>query len=189
MITKESKKYLLSLARQTLVDYFSVGQKIKIDNSKLSDKLLSKQAATFVTLLKQGDLRGCVGSLIAKKMMYEDVINNTLLAGFGDPRFEPLKEKEIKDVVIEISVLSEHKPYIYDNTDELLDKIKSGKHGVIVQKDFAQATFLPQVWRDIPSKNDFMNALCRKAGLDEKAWHEPDIEIFYYEIENFSEID
>ncbi|OQB05707.1 MAG: hypothetical protein BWY19_00840 [bacterium ADurb.Bin212] len=186
MIDKKSQKFLLALSRQTLVDYFVTGKKIKIVDNELPERKLSDKAATFVTLTKAGELRGCVGSLKAKKALYEDIINNTLLAGFGDARFTPLKEEEIPEVKIEISILSEPRPYTCAR-QELLENIKANDHGVIIQKDFNQATYLPQVWQELPDKERFLETLCQKAGLEKNSWLDESTELFYYTVEKFSE--
>lgn len=184
---KKAQKFLLGLARQTLVDYFKTGEKIRLKDSQVPDKALCKKAATFVTLTEKGDLRGCIGSLIPKKKLYEDVINNALMAGFGDPRFMPISKDEITKVKIEISILSAAKPYQHNSINELLDQIEIGKHGIVLQQNFFQATFLPQVWDDIPDKKQFLEALSQKAGLSKDAWKNPDTEIFYYTVEKFGE--
>lgn len=187
MFSEQSKKYLLAIARQTITDFFTTGKKLSIPESKIEDNMLREKAATFVTLTINGQLRGCIGSIIAKKRLYEDVINNALMAGFGDPRFSPLKEEELSKTKIEISILSKPISYNYNSVDDLREKILPNKHGVIIQKDFAQATFLPQVWKDLPTVEEFMSALCQKAGLDIEEWKNPESEIFYYTVENFSE--
>ena len=187
MLSDKSKKYLLAIARQTLTDYFKTGKKLTVTEKNIINNELKLKAAAFVTLTKNGQLRGCVGSLLAKKKLYEDVINNALLAGFGDSRFAPLKEDELKDVKIEISILSKPEPYIYDSLDDLKTKIIPLKHGVIIQKDYFQATFLPQVWEDLPVLEDFMQALCQKAGLEKNIWETGGAEIFYYTVESFEE--
>lgn len=184
---KKLQKYLLALARQTLVDYFKTGEKLKINDSDLPNKELAKKVATFVTLTEKGDLRGCIGNLLAKRKMYEDVINNALMAGFGDPRFMPLEESEIKDVKIEISVLSKANVYNHGSDEELLTSIEPKVHGLVLQQNFLQATFLPQVWEEIPDKVKFLEALSQKAGLSKDSWKNPDTEIFYYTVEKFSE--
>jgi AMMECR1 domain-containing protein len=84
-------------------------------------------------------------------------------------------------------VLSKPKRIIFDSTDGLLKKIKPFEYGVILQSRFHQATFLPQVWEDLPDKRDFLTNLSIKAGLSKDAWQDPEIEYFYYTIENFSE--
>jgi len=183
----KSQKYLLALARQTIVDYFEAGEKIKIDEDNLPEKTLSKKRATFVTLTKNGQLRGCVGSLLPKKKLYEDVINNSLMAAFGDNRFPAVEKHEIADIKIEISILSLTKPYHHESLNDLFDKIIPHEHGIVLQKDYFQATFLPQVWEDIPDKEQFLSALSQKAGLAADAWRDQDCEIFYYTVEKFSE--
>lgn len=186
MIDEKSQKFLLALSRQTLVDYFVTGEKINVDKDALPDKKLLEKKATFVTLIKGRELRGCVGNLKARKSLYEDIINNTLLAGFGDARFLPLKEAEIVDIKIEISILSE--PQVYDcSKEELLKNIKANVHGIIVQQGFNQATYLPQVWRDLPQKELFLQSLCQKAGLEKDSWKDEKTELFYYTVEKFSE--
>ena len=185
-LSPDQKTCLLKLARQALTDYFDKGEKTKIDIDKI-DSLFLKPAATFVTLTKKGDLRGCIGNLIAKKPLYEDIVNNALLAAFGDSRFPQVKKEELADIKIEISILSEAKPYQYDSADSLLKQIKPRKHGVIIQKGFYQATYLPQVWDDLPDKIEFLESLCQKAGLPKDAWQDNDCEILCYKVLNFSE--
>jgi len=187
MLSEKSKKYLLAIARQTLVDYFNTGIKLTINEKDIIDKEMLKKAATFVTLHKHKNLRGCIGSIKARNKMYEDVINNALLAAFGDNRFEQLSSSELNEIKIEISVLSEPKPYLSKDYQELLDQIKVDEHGIIIQDGFNQATFLPQVWQDLPDKKEFLSALCQKAGLEKNSWREENTELFYYTVEKFSE--
>lgn len=182
-----ARKFLLALARQTIVDYFNVGEKIIIKEDNLPDMELAKKAATFVTLTQNGNLRGCVGSLLPKKKIYQDVINNALMAGFGDTRFTPVKESELTTIKIEISILSNAEPYIYNNYEELIHNIKPNIHGVIIQQGFNQATYLPQVWQEIGSKEDFLSSLCQKAGLEKYCWKDKNTEVFFYTVEKFSE--
>lgn len=184
---EKSKLFLLALARQTIVDYFELGEKVKISDKDLPNPELHNIAATFVTLTEKERLRGCVGSLIAKKKMYEDVINNALYAAFADTRFEPVAKEEIPKIKIEISVLSGAIPYHHKDVEDLLKKIKKGEHGLIIQKGYAQATYLPQVWEDLPDKREFLSSLCQKAGLPANAWQDKDCEIFYYTVEKFAE--
>ena len=182
----DQKTYLLNLARQTIEDYFNKHQKPEIDVKKI-DPILAKPAATFVTLTKNGELRGCIGSLIARKPLFQNIIDNSLLAAFADNRFPQVEESELDTIKIEISVLLESKPYQYHNADILLKVIQPNKHGIIIQNGFNQATFLPQVWGDLPDKTQFLEALCQKANLDKNAWRDPSSEIFFYTVENFSE--
>lgn len=185
-LSPNQKNYLLKLARQTITDYFDKSEKTSLDPEKI-DKELTKPAATFVTLTKLGELRGCVGNLIAKKPLYQDIINNTLMSAFGDNRFPQLTKNESKNIKIEISILSDPSPYPHKNAASLLEKIKPNTHGIIIQNGFNQATYLPQVWDDLPNKTEFLESLCTKAGLSKESWKEESTEIFYYTVEKFSE--
>ena len=187
-LSPKQKNYLLTLARKTITDYFSEGGKVKIDAKEIDGDLL-KPAATFVTLTKSDELRGCIGNLIAKKPLYQDIINNSLLAAFSDNRFPQVKKEELTEIKIEISILTRPKPYRYDNIDSLLKSIEPKNHGVIIQNGFFQATYLPQVWDDLPDKIEFLESLCQKAGLPKNAWKDPETEIFYYSAEKFREPD
>ena len=185
-LSPQQKTYLLNLARKTISDYFDKSEKTQVNPGEI-DKEITKPAATFVTLTKFGELRSCIGNLIAKKPLHQDVINNALLASFSDNRFPQLRERELKDIKIEISILSEPVPYKYDDIDSLLEQIKPKEHGVIIQNGFNQATYLPQVWDDLKDKVEFLESLCVKAGLPTEAWKEKTTEIFYYTVEHFSE--
>lgn len=185
-LSNEQKIYLLNLARQTIADYFNKGEKTALDPQEIVEEL-SKPAATFVTLTIDGDLRGCVGNLIAKKPLYQDIINNSLLAAFGDNRFPQLTQKELEIIKVEISILSEPTPYKFDSPDSLLEQIMPKKHGLIIQNSYDQATYLPQVWDDLPDKIDFLESLCQKAGLPKESWKDESTKIFYYTVGHFSE--
>lgn len=185
-ITSKEKEFLLKLARQTLEEYFVAGNKLKADEKKVAKNLREKRA-TFVTLSKNGELRGCIGQILPKFPLYRDVVNNTLSAAFADTRFPQLKYEELKNLKIEISVLTVPKRIIYDDTEDLLKKIKAGEYGIIMQSVFSQATFLPDVWKDLPKIADFLSNLSLKAGLGPDAWKNPDCEFFYYRTESISE--
>ena len=183
--TKE-KEFLLKLARQTLEEHFIAGKKLEIDEKKVP-RVLREKRATFVTLFKNGELRGCVGQILPKLPLYKDVTNNTLSAAFSDTRFPQLKYDELKNLKIEISILTVPKRIIYDDVKDLLVKIKAGEYGIIMQSGFSQATFLPDVWKQLPKIEDFLTNLSLKAGLGPDAWENPDCEFFYYRTESFQE--
>ena len=180
------QKKLLEISRSTLLFYFEHGKKNELDSKKLNKKFLEKKA-TFVTLTLGDQLRGCIGKVLPKFSLYRDIINNSLSAAFADPRFPGIERDELKNIKIEISVLSKPKRIIFDNVEDLLRKIKPFQHGIILQSSFHQATFLPQVWEDLPDKKNFLTNLSLKAGLSASAWQDPEIEYFYYTIEHFSE--
>jgi len=185
-LNSKEKEILLKLSRQTLEEYFVAGKKLEVDEKKMPKNLREKRA-TFVTLFKNGVLRGCIGQILPKFPLYKDVINNSLSAAFSDPRFPQLKYDELKNLKIEISILTVPKRIIYDDVKDLLKKIKPTKYGIILQSGFSQATFLPDVWKQLPKVEDFLTNLSLKAGLTPNAWQNPDCEFFYYRTESFQE--
>jgi AmmeMemoRadiSam system protein B/AmmeMemoRadiSam system protein A len=130
-----------------------------------ADAWLAQAGATFVTLTKDGQLRGCIGSLEAVRALGDDVAQNALGAAFRDPRFPPMTAAEWPRCRVEVSLLSAPKPLRFADEDDLLAQIAAGEDGLIVQCDGRRATFLPQVWDALPEKTTFLSELLRKAGL------------------------
>ena len=150
---------------------------IDIARTAIEERLLGKSAAqfaaswlerpgaTFVTLLKDGELRGCVGSLEATRPLSQDVAENALAAAFRDPRFPELIAAEWLQCRVEVSVLSSPKPIRFSDEADLVRQIRAGEDGLILEAEGRRATFLPQVWRGVPDKRAFLGQLLRKAGL------------------------
>lgn len=170
---------LTQLARKTLEAYFN-NQEFE-PNQELKDKFKEKKAC-FVTLTKNGNLRGCIGSLKPRQELWRDIQENVLNSAFNDPRFFPLQKQELKDIKIEVSVLSKPQKLEYKNERDLLNKINN-KMGLILQKDFCSSTFLPQVWEQIPEKIQFLEQLSLKAGLKKDAWKKSDMSYYNVDIE------
>jgi len=168
---------LTQLARHTLEAYF---QNQKFEPDEETKKKYSDKKACFVTLTKNDQLRGCVGSLIATQELWKDVQENAINAAFRDSRFPPLTKEELNKIKIEISILTAPKKLEYENEKDLLEKINKDM-GIILKKGFYSATFLPQVWEQLPDKIQFLEHLSLKAGLDKDAWKTADI--FYYKVE------
>ena len=126
---------------------------------------LLQHAATFVTLTRDGALRGCMGSLEATRSLGEDVASNARAAAFQDPRFPKLKREEWPRCRVEVSLLSAPKPIAFADEAELLAQIRAGEDGLILEADGRRATFLPQVWEGLPEKHQFLGELLKKAGL------------------------
>lgn len=183
-LSSESRMYLLELARSV------ISSKAR-GHPTYDDKVpedVKRKAGTFVTLTKTGELRGCIGSLEARQEIYRDVVENAEHAAYDDPRFSPLDDAELQDVRIEISVLSAPEELVVNNSQELIRKLELEKPGVILQKGWAKATFLPQVWEELPDGEDFLTHLCMKAGLSPDSWSDPgSLEIFVYRVEHFAE--
>ena len=170
------EKVIRSLAKQAILDGLNKTQ--SIDTKALLEKYppLAQQRATFVTLNLDGRLRGCIGSLVAHRSLLDDLIHNAKSAAFEDPRFYPLSPEEFKKVVIEISLLSPPEPLLYDSIEDLKSKVSVGIDGIILQKEGKKATFLPQVWEQLPTFEHFFSQLCQKAGLGANCLeHHPDI--------------
>jgi AmmeMemoRadiSam system protein A len=127
--------------------------------------------ASFVTLTTGGNLRGCIGSLEAVRPLLDDVIDNAISAATRDPRFPPLERRELSNVAIEVSVLSEPVPLDVSSLAAAYAALHPGVDGVIVDlKPWYRATFLPQVWEQLPQPEEFLSHLWRKAGIPPDVW-------------------
>lgn len=128
---------------------------------------LLQPGATFVTLKKDGQLRGCMGSLSTTRPLGQDVASNARAAAFEDPRFAKLTREEWPRCEVEVSLLSPAKPIHFADGPDLYAQIRPGEDGLILECDGKQATFLPQVWEGMPDKKIFLQELAKKAGLPE----------------------
>jgi AmmeMemoRadiSam system protein A len=185
-LTEEEGRYLLSFARKTIEQkIFNLGAQLELES--LDSNTFSEKRGTFVTLTIDGGLRGCIGNIVPQESLLDGVKANAINAAFRDPRFEPLSEKEWEKVKIEISILTDPKPLDYSNRRDLLEKMKPGSDGVILKKGYNQATFLPQVWEQLPEKKEFLTHLCLKAGLDGNEWEKGKLEVSTYQVQAFEE--
>jgi AmmeMemoRadiSam system protein A len=185
-LTEEEGRCLLSVARQTIHQRLFSSASQDLTDSEISSKF-SEKRGTFVTLTIDGGLRGCIGHITPQESLLEGIKVNAINAAFRDPRFRPLSRKEWERVKIEISILTAPKALTYSNAEDLLDKLRPGIDGVIIKKGFHQATFLPQVWEQLPDKKEFLNHLCMKAGLEKDAWKQEKLEVSTYQVQAFEE--
>ena len=183
-LKNEEEKILLKIARETLESYIRNRSIPSINESSLSENLKENKGC-FVTLYKNGNLRGCIGSILPIEPLYRCVIRNTINAAVNDMRFLPVREEELKDIKIEISVLSIPKKLEFKDWRELLNKLE-GREGVIIKIHHKQATYLPQVWKIFENKEEFLSNLCLKAGANIDCWKKK-AEIYVYEAEVFEE--
>ncbi len=131
---------------------------------------LMQPGATFVTLTRQGELRGCIGTLAAYRPLGLDVRENAVAAAFRDPRFMPLTRAEYDDIRVEVSLLSPAEPMVVANEQDALAQLRPGIDGVVFEVGLSRSTFLPQVWEQLPEPAEFMAQLKRKAGLAADFW-------------------
>ncbi len=180
MLNKAQRKRLLEIARTTVETYLKTAKKPSISET---DPALLREMGAFVTLNKGGELRGCIGNLVGTQALYSTIRDMAIEAATGDPRFNPVELAELKDIEIEISVLSPLEKI--DNPDD----IKLGVHGVLVRSGYRSGVFLPQVATETGwSKEEFMSNLCsHKAGLEPGAWKDKSTEIYIFTAEVFSE--
>ncbi len=186
MELNERDKLLIQIARETIYNKLFNLNQLNKEEWLQKYHFLNKGAATFVTLTLNGNLRGCIGSLIARRSLYDDIVSNASSAAFEDPRFHPLTKDEYKDINIEISLLSEPEKLNYIDFKDLKTKLIPNKHGVILKLGVHQATFLPQVWEQLPDFETFMYHLYNKANLDINEKNDLP-EIYIYTVEKIEE--
>jgi len=185
-LTEEEGKYLLRVARET-IDKALLGKEGPEKSGSEYPSVFDEPRGTFVTLTIGGNLRGCIGHIIPREALIEGIRINAINAAFKDPRFRPINRDEWKRVKIEISILTEPKPLSYSDADDLLKKLRPGIDGLIIKKGYHQSTFLPQVWDQLPRKEDFLGHLCLKAGLDRDEWKRGNLEVSTYQVQAFEE--
>jgi len=180
MLNKDQRKKLLEIARKSIETYLKTGKKLEV---KEADAVLLKEMGAFVTLHEHGELRGCIGNLVGTQPLYLTVRDMAVEAAVGDPRFPHVESDELKNIEIEISVLSPMEKI------DSVDKIQLGVHGVLVRRGFNSGVFLPQVATETGwSKEEFLSYLCaHKAGLSADAWKDKSTEIYIFSAEVFSE--
>ncbi len=179
--TDEEKEYLVNLARATLELYLEKDEVLNVE--KLPDyDILKKERAVFVTLEKDGRLRGCIGGMVATMPLYRAVIDKAIAAATKDYRFPQVTLGELENIDIEISVLSPLRKI------ESYKEIEPFKHGVYVQKGANTGVYLPQVWEQIPDKTEFLESLCaHKAFISADAYKDPQTDLYVYTVVKFSE--
>ncbi|MBC7086784.1 MAG: TIGR00296 family protein [Methanomethylovorans sp.] len=185
MLTENEGKKAVQLARNTIDIYLGSGK--IIDESKMDlPPIFNEKRGVFVTLTKNGMLRGCIGHPYPESPLKYAIIDSAIAAAIKDPRFPPLTIEELKHVEIEVTILTEPKK-IKAAPKDIPSLIEIGKHGLIVKKGYRQGLLLPQV---APENNmdeiDFLSHTCLKAGLDPDAWL-TGAEVYSFEGQIFSE--
>jgi AmmeMemoRadiSam system protein A len=186
MLSPDSRRLLLKIARDSIIHQLKAGSESKLDLASLPPELQAP-GACFITLTRDGQLRGCIGSLEARQPLAADVQEHAGDAAFHDFRFPPLTEAELAELHIEISVLSAPVPLPYGHPDELPTLLKPGEDGVILARGLRRATFLPQVWEKVPDPVAFLDMLCEKMGFEFDLWRREKLDAYTYHVECFEE--
>ncbi len=178
-LNAHERKQMLQLARDTITTFL---RERRIPAFHTDDPKLLRSGGAFVTLRKHDDLRGCIGYLWAEGPIYETVQRMAVEAATRDPRFPPVRPEEVKDLSIEISLLSEMEQINDPET------VQVGRHGLLIRRGYYQGLLLPQVapeqgW----NREEFLEGVCYKAGLPSKAWCDPETELCVFTAEVFGE--
>ncbi|MEI6336123.1 MAG: AmmeMemoRadiSam system protein A [Methylococcaceae bacterium] len=180
-LTKEHQQRLLELAKSSIQHGLQTGRPLTINSTDFPEELTVKRA-TFVTLQKHRQLRGCIGMLEAVRPLAEDIAENAFLAAFKDPRFPPLTDEEFNELEIHLSILTPSEPVIFTSEQDLISQLQPGIDGLILEEGRRRGTFLPSVWEQLPEPEQFLQHLKQKAGLPQDYWSD-NIKIYRYRTE------
>jgi len=183
--TPEERRFLLKLARGSVTAAVTDSEGPKDDPA--APAKFRERRACFVTLTINGNLRGCIGSLSPQESLYQAVISRAKAAATEDSRFPPVRADELNKINIEISILTLPKPLTFTSAQDLLAKLRPGIDGVVLRVEDHTATYLPQVWEQIPDRRTFLSELSEKAGLAADAWMSPGATVMTYQVEAFHE--
>jgi AmmeMemoRadiSam system protein A len=182
-LCEEEHILLHRIAREAVEYGLRKGGHLPVDASRYP-RPLREPGASFVTLKKHGELRGCIGSLEAYRPLVEDVAHNAYAAAFSDPRFTPLSEAELIDVEFHISVLTPAVQMYFESEADLLRQIQPGIDGLVLEDGGHRGTFLPSVWESLPDAAQFLQHLKMKAGLPADYWSDS-LKVSRYASESF----
>ena len=183
MLPKAERYLLKKIARDSISHGLRHGEALLVDLSTLP-AIVRETGASFVTLYHLGALRGCIGSLEAYRALADDVAANAFSAAFRDHRFPPVDSTIMTDLDIHISVLSPAEPIVCSSEPELLQSLRPGIDGLILEEGVQRATFLPAVWNSLPNPEHFVHELKRKAGLPLDYWSDT-MSCYRYQTESF----
>jgi AmmeMemoRadiSam system protein A len=180
-LNKEHQQRLLELAKSSIQQGLQTGRPLKVNLADFPAEL-TEHCATFVTLRKHDQLRGCIGVLEAVRPLAEDIAENAYSAAFKDSRFPPLAAGELGELEIHLSILTPAEPVSFTSEQDLLTRLQPGIDGLILQEGRRRGTFLPSVWEQLPEPEQFLRHLKQKAGLAPDYWSE-NIRIYRYRTE------
>jgi AmmeMemoRadiSam system protein A len=178
----ERSAIVLRIARGAIEHTLGVGAPVRLP----PEPWLEAVGCSFVTLRRGGDLRGCIGSLEAHRPLGEDIAANAVAAALRDRRFPPVAAFELPSLAVEVSLLQPSEPLACTDEDDAMRQLRPGIDGVVIEYGGSRATFLPQVWENLPDAPMFLSELKRKAGLPAGFWH-PDLRLRRYGVEKHCE--
>jgi AmmeMemoRadiSam system protein A len=181
--TDEQAQALLNMARGSIGHRLGLTPPVQPPD----DPALHRHAGVFVTLLLANKLRGCIGTLEPVDGIADAVMRNSVAAAFSDHRFAPLTAEEYEQITIELSVLSATRPLSYETPEELPGLLRPGIDGVILAFGSRRATFLPQVWQQLPDAALFLRQLSIKAGREPSAWQTQSPDVLIYQVDKLVE--
>jgi AmmeMemoRadiSam system protein A len=185
-LTPDEQCNLLRIAREA-VTAAVLNRDLDRPDLMLLPPAFAQPGACFVTLTRDGELRGCIGGLEAVQPLAFDVQDHAAQAALYDFRFPPVTEAELPELEIEISVLTEPRPLKYRDAAELMELLRPGIDGVILIRGLQRATFLPQVWERVPLPADFLSLLCQKMNVPEDEWRRGTLDVRTYQAYKFAE--
>lgn len=185
MISEKARRLLLDVAAESIRHGLAHGRPLAVCAADYPEELRPLRAS-FVTLHRHGELRGCIGILEAHQPLVEDVACHAYAAAFEDPRFAPLSEWELEGLDIHISILSPAEPLHFESEADLLLKIRPGIDGLILRDHGRRGTFLPSVWESLSQPRDFWQHLKLKAGLPPDWWSDT-LQVERYTTESFGD--
>ncbi len=183
MLSDQHRALLHDLAYQSIRHGLEAGEALDIDIDEYPAELGEKRA-TFVTLHRNEELRGCIGILKPVRPLAEDIAYNAWAAAFGDSRFSPVSPDELDDLDIHISILAAPEEMEFTSEADLLQQIRPGIDGLILEDGINRGTFLPSVWQSLEDPEEFLNHLKLKAGLTKNHWSDR-IKVKRYTVEEF----
>lgn len=184
-LDREQRRTLLKIARSSIERGLASHRPWVPETASLPDALVTP-AACFVTLRRDGELRGCIGTLEARDPLAQAVSEAAFSAAFRDPRFAPLRGSELEGLEIEISVLSPLQAMAVSSEQDLVARLRPGVDGLVLSEGERRSTFLPAVWEMLPRPSDFVRQLKAKGGWFALYWS-PEIEAQRFQTESFCE--
>jgi uncharacterized protein len=178
-LSSREQEVLLAIARQAITDFVETG---RFEVEPREEKSLNTRSGCFVSIKQKGELRGCIGNFQSELPLFKEVAEMAVSSASKDPRFYPMREEDLANFQLEISVLSPlHKT-------ESCDEIQIGTHGIYLEKSFHRGVLLPQVATEHGwDRETFLKQTCIKAGLPTDAWQSDDSEIYIFSAQIFKE--